>query len=303
MQEKMVFAGQHDCYGRVNEIIAQFMNIEVSEAQVYRVTDAYGEQIGKTVNGERTLPPIEKKEILYVMVDGSFIHTRDGEWKEAKPGRMFTSSESIRVDEKRSFVWQSQYVAHICDLHQFIAHMDRLIESYGHLGCRLVFLSDGAPWIRNWIEDSYPEAISILDFYHASHYLHEFADECVPADQRESWVEAQKALLEAGQVKDIMANISGMKVEGKPAKKIMDYYAANQNRMDYPRHKLTGSGLIGSGAIEPAHRTVVQRRLKLSGQRWTIKGAQNVLNLRVTNQNGQWAKVVSLTKTEFKAAA
>jgi hypothetical protein len=303
MQEKMVFAGQQDCYGKANGIIAQFMNIEVSEAQVYRVTDAYGEQIGKTVNRERTLPPIKKEEVLYVMVDGSFIYTRDGEWKETKLGRMFTSSDSIRMDEKRSFVQHSQYVAHIGDLHQFIAYMDHLIESYGHLGRQLVFLSDGAPWIRNWIEDSYPEAISILDFYHASHYLHGFADECVPADQKEPWVEVQKALLEAGQAKDVMANISSMNAEGKPTKKITDYYTANKNRMDYPRYKRMGSGLIGSGAIESAHRTVVQRRLKLSGQRWTITGAQNVLNLRVTNENGQWAKVVSLVKTEFKAAA
>lgn len=38
--------------------------------------------------------------------------------------------------------------------------------------------------------------------------------------------------------------------------------------------------LIGSGAIEAAHRNVIQKRLKLSGQRWTIKGAQQITNLR-----------------------
>ena len=34
----------------------------------------------------------------------------------------------------------------------------------------------------------------------------------------------------------------------------------------------------GSGAIESAHRTIVQKRMKQSGQRWSNKGAQNMLN-------------------------
>jgi hypothetical protein len=73
--------------------------------------------------------------------------------------------------------------------------------------------------------------------------------------------------------------------------------------MDYKKYLQIGCGLIGSGAIESAHRTVVQKRLKLSGQRWTKRGAQSMLNLRVTHMNGQWDKVVKLVQTEFKAAA
>ena len=57
-----------------------------------------------------------------------------------------------------------------------------------------------------------------------------------------------------------------------------------------------GVGLIGSGAIESAHRTVVQKRMKQSGQRWSNKGAQNMLNLRVLTMNEKWYKVVQLIK-------
>jgi len=32
--------------------------------------------------------------------------------------------------------------------------------------------------------------------------------------------------------------------------------------------------LIDSGVIESAHRTVIQKRMKLSGQRWSTKGAK-----------------------------
>jgi len=42
--------------------------------------------------------------------------------------------------------------------------MDTLIDKYGHLGNRLVFVWDGATWIKNWIENAFPKAVSILDF-------------------------------------------------------------------------------------------------------------------------------------------
>lgn len=63
-----------------------------------------------------------------------------------------------------------------------------------------------------------------------------------------------------------------------------------------PGQKNIGVGLIGSGAIESAHRTVVQKRMKQSGQRWSNKGAQNMLNLRVLKMNDQWEKVIQLIK-------
>ena len=55
-----------------------------------------------------------------------------------------------------------------------------------------------------------------------------------------------------------------------------------------------GAGLIGSGAIESAHRTVIQKRMKRSAQRWTKKKAQNMLALRCTRMSGEWNKVVQL---------
>ncbi len=57
--------------------------------------------------------------------------------------------------------------------------------------------------------------------------------------------------------------------------------------MDYRAYRKRGL-LIGSGAIEAAHRTVVQKRLKRSGQRWSQVGAQRVLNLRVCWMSARW---------------
>lgn len=62
-------------------------------------------------------------------------------------------------------------------------------------------------------------------------------------------------------------------------------YSSNAYRMDYSYYNQIGAGIIGSGAIESAHKTVVQKRMKQSGQRCTFEGAQNMLNLRVIKMN------------------
>lgn len=54
--------------------------------------------------------------------------------------------------------------------------------------------------------------------------------------------------------------------------------------------------LIGSGAIESAHKDVLQKRLKLSGQRWTKQGLQQMVQLRVTYKSGNWNKIKQLCK-------
>jgi hypothetical protein len=47
---------------------------------------------------------------------------------------------------------------------------------------------------------------------------------------------------------------------------------------------------IGSGITEAACKTIFTQRLKLSGMRWTKKGAQTILDLRVILLSGVWPK-------------
>ncbi len=43
--------------------------------------------------------------------------------------------------------------------------------------------------------------------------------------------------------------------------------------------------------------------MKLSGQRWTIRGAQQVANLRVANKSGAWKEVLGLIKLTLRKIA
>ena len=66
--------------------------------------------------------------------------------------------------------------------------------------------------------------------------------------------------------------------------------------MQYQEYVKIGGGIIGSGAIESTHRILIQKRMKRSGQRWSWKGAQHMLNLGVVRKNNDWNKIIELTK-------
>lgn len=63
--------------------------------------------------------------------------------------------------------------------------------------------------------------------------------------------------------------------------------------MRYSAFKKRGM-LIGSGPIEAAHRNVLQKRMKLFGQRWTKEGFQQAANLRVVKESNKWHKISEL---------
>jgi hypothetical protein len=303
VQEKMVYVGQMDCYENCSEVLEKLGGVQVGATQIYRLTDVYGKGVEDIVNAERTLSPLKPDEVLYAQADGSMVLTREEGWKEVKVGRFFKSNDCIHAGSKQGWISNSQYVAHLGNSKDFTGKMDNLLESFGKLDNRLIFISDGATWIKNWIEDAFPQAISILDYYHACEHLHEFSSSVFKnKDVEEKWTTQQKELLLKSQVLEVIKNIQALSGnKNKEAEKLIAYYQTNKDRMEYQHYRQIGCGIIGSGAIESAHRTVIQKRMKLSGQRWSRQGAQNMLNLRVINKNQQWSKIIEMSKYGFKA--
>jgi hypothetical protein len=247
--------------------------------------------------------PMKKQEILYAEVDGSFLFTRDEKWKEVKVGRLFRSNDCLNPNSKNAYLKRSFFAAHLGKSEDFLPQFEEEINKFGRLGERLVFITDGAVYIRNWIEETYPNAVSILDFYHAMTYLHEFSKSFYSDEnERKTWVSLQKEQLLAGKVLEVIAQIKSLNAGETITKKIVSYYESNATRMDYKAYQSIGCGIIGSGAIESAHRTLIQVRMKLSGQRWSINGAKNMLKLRLAKENNQWCKVINLFRKNIKAA-
>jgi hypothetical protein len=61
-------------------------------------------------------------------------------------------------------------------------------------------------------------------------------------------------------------------------KHLLAYFEDNRTRLDYAR-ALRRKLPIGSGVVESATGHIVQQRAKQSGMRWSLPGAQAVLNL------------------------
>ena len=183
-----------------------------------------------------------------------------------------------------------------------INRTDFLAKVNNHVECYLnkVCIGDGAKWIWNWADDTYPDMVQILDLFHALEKLSEYAKAQYPdIIEKNKWIETQKELLLTDKVATVIKTVKKTIPKTTEAKKaqeaLISYYTNNQQRMLYSTYKENGY-CLGSGAIESAHRNVVQQRLKLSGQRWSLNGAQQIVNLRAYHKSNRWKDVVEIIK-------
>ena len=65
------------------------------------------------------------------------------------------------------------------------------------------------------------------------------------------------------------------------------YIKNNENKMDYRYYEFQG-WFVGSGAVESSNKTVVQRRTKQPGMRWSVDGGQFILTLRFKEESELW---------------
>lgn len=130
-----------------------------------------------------------KDEILYFEVDGSYVHVRKGEdneneddvgFCENKLGMIFSSGNMVFKNEdehgKHYRIKKREYVTYIGhpDVFKKLLLKAALRNGYGNYA-KNVLISDGAPWIRNVKEDLFPNAYHILDFWHLSQHIYNFA--------------------------------------------------------------------------------------------------------------------------------
>ena len=299
-QELLVYMGQHTCYQQGSELLEKLLGTSMNAMQLQRLTTTYGQRVGPLLEQPTAAQRVAPEEVVYAQVDGGMLLTREQGWQEAKLGRVYCSEACYTSASQRGAVHQSEYVAHLGSHQDFEAKMSVLTDKYEALAERLVFISDGAPWIANWVSAAYPQATQILDYYHAKEHLGQFAVAYF-ADKRQAsaWTQqVSEELLEQGveaAIASIQRLIKSRSAVEKQRINLLNYYQSNAYRMNYPLYLARG-WCIGSGAIEAAHRTVSQQRLKLSGQRWTRHGAQCVLNLRVLRMSNRWHELQQLIK-------
>ena len=302
LQELICLVGQSQVFEDGADLFLKMMGIQVNGMQIQRVSECYGEHIEaahqQLIEKEESAPALadKKNDTVYVMTDGSMVFTREEGWKEMKVGRVFAEKDCVSIQEERNEIVKSHYVCHLGGHQDFFKKFECYVNNYKKKVC----IADGAKWIWNWAEDTYPDMIQILDFFHAVEKLGQYAGYQFPDEKkRKRWLHKQKERLLNNGVGQVIKLLEQSITQTKDAEKtrtdVIRYYQNNEERMQYKTFQDAGY-IIGSGAIESAHRNVVQHRLKLSGQKWSVKGAQRIVNLRAYQKSSRWDEVVEIIK-------
>jgi hypothetical protein len=309
--------GQEAPFDHGREQMKVLAGLEVTAKSVERTAEALGTDIAQREQEE--IPPAlplnlpvaagEPIPILYVQMDGTGVpvvkketvgrpgkaegqpaHTR-----EVKLGCVFTQTtwdpEGYPIRAPSS----TTYAGAVETAEEFGRRLDREAGKRGWSRARLrVVMGDGAEWIWNLAALHFPDAIHIVDLYHARQHLWDLARRLYPNDEgkQRAWMHAhQKRLLDKGKIEKLVGVLRTIpSSNAEVAAKIRteaDYFERNAERMRYPQFRRQHL-FVGSGVIEAGCKTVVASRLKRSGMFWTVRGANAILALRCSYLNGRF---------------
>lgn len=151
---------------------------------------------------------------------------------------------------------------------------------------RQVVIGDGAPWIWKIAHELFPRAIQIVDKFHVKEHLSQLAKLLYPdPDQARHWAQRRYEELDSGRFADLLRAVRRHAGRSDEARKCFQYLHRNRERMRYPQFEAQAL-CTGSGVVEAACKGVVGTRLKRSGMRWTVRGANAIIALRCSKLSG-----------------
>lgn len=171
---------------------------------------------------------------------------------------------------------------------------------------RVHLIADGACWIENRKDELIQpgqELSMVLDWYHATERLKEFADEILrvgsPANQ--IWYEKAKSALWEGRLTEFFRMLDEHVPPAPPKVKIgpkefdpaeplritQKYFEKRRAILNYKFCRDKGLP-VGSGMVEGGIRFVAKDRLDRTGMRWSKVGGDNILQLRCIASSRRW---------------
>jgi len=314
LRRMMSRAGAQSTFKEARDDLEIYAGIQLSTKDVERVAENTGEQMERWEKQEREkllrLPihSPKRKTIpkLYIELDGTGVPMTPGELlgrkgkqkdgsaktREVKLGCVFTQTTTDQEGFPRRDPASTTFVGAIEKAEPFGQRLyAEALRRDLMDAAQVVVLGDGARWIRNLAELHFPGAILIVDLYHAREHLSDlckllWAQEPEKLDaQRKRW---WKCLDEDGVETVIREAQRGLLTA--PAdlrKKILTeitYLEKNKDRMLYGRFRAQGL-FVGSGVIEAGCKSLIGHRLKQSGMKWSLRGANSIIALRCMMQS------------------
>ena len=299
--DELTDASMSDC--TIHETLQQAGSVEV--LQVCPQAAEIQDRIAEAAAGRKWRP------IVVLAVDGALVPSRPPQAKGTRSGRKKTRARRKRWQGEyreakgfRFYLVDDERIVQLISWHQmgdeqaFGAAL-RQVKEAGLIPedqVRLCAVGDGAPWIWKWVEELFPNARQVLDYYHCSGYLHAVAEAQYGADAARAthWLEASLARLFCGEGAGVVWGLQRMKPDGEEADKAitsaLNYLHKRLHQVDFNSHR-KGGYPIGSGAIESAHLFIGHVRLKRSGAWWYEENSNAILALRCALYNGTLDRV------------
>lgn len=317
LDEQLAFEGKHQSIG-VRKCIALLGMVEGFEEASKRLKELTGvsvsgkeeqlesEEIGKEV-GEQEDAEVESfwsensenKEIsaevtarrLYITTDGVNVRTGKEATKEMKIGGVYETAlakDAIAGDIRYT---GGYYKSEALGKKLYVLALKRGLKT----AVEVVFIGDGSKWIWNIAKYQFPEAVQILDWYHAEERLWSVGRAVYGegTSAMKKWVNERLNQLIEGKVEAVIASLyelssSNADVTEQIADNIT-YFTNNKKRMRYNEYRAKGYH-IGSGIVESACKHIVGQRLKQAGMTWSVEGADAIIQLRILWKNGEWSR-------------
>jgi predicted SprT family Zn-dependent metalloprotease len=309
----LALAGVEASFEEGQRKIERYLRIRVSDNTIRKETELFGrlqaeeEQEWKDKSQdaaylqEQVRQAVKREERIYGSLDGVMTPLK-GEWRELKVISWYQAERVSRSKPRRHHGQRSQEQAEMQTKNITYATDQQDAESFGKLvwatGCQrevghyaeIVFIADGAAWIWRLVEQYYPNAVQIVDWYHACEYLAPIAQTAFPNDpqQRQEWLEQTRELLWQGQIQAVLAACRAVEAQApEPVRKALSYYTNNEKRMNYAQLRQQGY-LIGSGTVESACKQIALLRLCCAGARWSKDGLVQTAKARAAWLSDAW---------------
>jgi hypothetical protein len=154
---------------------------------------------------------------------------------------------------------------------------------------RYAVLGDGSSWIWNTATELFPQAIQILDRYHAKEALHRTAQSIfgVTSAEAKPWATARCTELDDGKLQAIISALRPHIGSCNEAAKCATYIIRNRRRMRYPKFHAQ-SLCTSTGVLEAGCKVAIGTRLKRAGMHWSVSGANAIIALRCAKLSGRF---------------
>ena len=316
---EIAFWGQNQSsFCKAKEIIKKVYNIDISSNTILKVTEFIGKIVydynyNKALEIWKNRTNIEmqstsKKGTLYIQADGAAVNTRiedenGSTWRENKLGIFFSESDMYKRKNKSNIINHKEYVAYIGSVDTFrILVFAKAVELEYWKYENIVFISDGATWLRNMITELFPEAVQILDKFHLIENIYDYAKYIFKDDMQkvEEFKDKILGYCYSGEFDLIEKELEKYKNIQVPKTvcNLPVYLENNRDKINYSKYEHNG-WFVGSGAIESSNKTVVQLRLKQAGMRWSVNGANYMIALRCMVESNNLDKIEKIVVDYF----